>query len=308
MDLAGIAHILNGHVSSGQVLAPASGHSARDRSLSIRLCRSAPDGLLVHLFTAGNVLAEKDRVLNALGIAKDTKRRGARRFSRSLIERTIVARESAWEVQKRTSRALAIFRETMPLWSTPVEVYLTRERGLAPFDDLTRSVRYHPACPFAGTYRTPAMVCLVRSVLTNVPKAIHCTALSLDGRKIEVGGRDRQTLGPIKGGAIKFTPDEDVSTCLGVGEGVESTLSLRLLPNFGPSPVWSLISDDGIKRLPALPGIEVLWIAVDHDPAGVQASETCAIRWTDAGAETFLVKPQAERDDLNDVFKVRANG
>lgn len=308
MDLAGIAHILGGEVSSGQVLAPASGHSRRDRSLSIKLSPAAPGGLIVHLFSAGDVLAEKDRVLDALGISRGVDRRGSARARTVPIESPAVVRSSTPEEQDRTARALAIFHEAMPLWGTPVEIYLTRERGLILFDDLASSVRYHPACPFAGTYRTPAMVCLVRDVLTNAPKAIHRTALSLDGRKVEVGGHNRQSLGPVSGGAIKLTPDEAVATCLGVGEGIESALSLRLLPDFGPSPVWSLISAGGIERLPVLPGVEVLWIAVDHDPAGVQASEACAGRWTDTGVETFLAKPQAERADLNDVFKARANG
>lgn len=304
MDLASIARALGGEVSSGQVLAPAAGHSARDRSLSIKISPGAPDGLLVHLFSGGDPLAEKDRVLDALGIGRDRDRRPAR-LSSPPAERPAVGRKSEPEDQERTARALAIWRETEPPWSSPVEAYLTGERGLAPFDAMAAAVRYHPACPFAGTFRTPAMVCLVRDVVTNAPKAIHRTALSLDGRKIEVGGHDRQSLGPVAGGAIKLTPDEDVTLCLGIGEGVESALSLRLLPEFGASPVWSLISAGGIERMPALPGIEALWIAVDHDEAGVRASQVCAERWRDAGAETFLVQPLAERADLNDVLRGR---
>src|SRR4051794_26362774 len=119
---------------------------------------------------------------------------------------------------------------------TPVEIYL-RSRGLTlPPEAVGESVKYDPACPFAGA-RTPAMVCLVRNIITNEPQAIHRTALSLDGRKVRVGGHDRLSLGPIAGGAIKITPDEDVTTCLGVGEGIETTLSLRNLPEFGRSPV-----------------------------------------------------------------------
>lgn len=308
MDLSAIAHALGGEVSSGQVLAPASGHSLRDRSLSIKISPAAPGGLIVHLFSAGDVLAEKDRVLDALGIGRDGERWASQRAGSAPIERATVARKSMPEKMDRTTRALAIFHETIPPWDTPVQAYLTRERGLVLFDDLARSVRYHPACPFAGTRRTPAMVCLVRDVVTNAPKAIHRTALSLDGRKVEVDGHDRQSLGPVAGGAIKLTPDEDVTTCLGIGEGIESALSLRRLPEFGASPVWSLISAGGIERLPVLSGIEVLWIAVDHDPAGLQASEACAERWRRAHSGVFLIKPNAERTDLNDVVKGRVHG
>src|SRR5215218_10028540 len=87
--------------------------------------------------------------------------------------------------------------------------------------------------------------------------------------------------------------------CLGIGEGVESVLSLHSLPEFGSSPVWSLIfsgggrSSSGLAGFPVLPGIESLWIAVDHDAngAGQRAARTAAHRWRQAGREVFLVTP-----------------
>nr|WP_137831777.1 toprim domain-containing protein [Methylobacterium sp. L1A1] len=308
-ELRAIAQALGGEVAAGQVLAPAPGHSSRDRSMSIRLNPRAPGGLLVHLFSGGDALAAKDHVLDLLGWPRADEARGRDRPqpARRPEPETppIEADEGASE---RTARALAIFRETEAPWGSPVEAYLARERGLEPFEALARTVRFHPACPFAGGFRTPAMVALVRDVRTNVPKAIHRTALTLDGRKAVVGGNDRLSLGPVSGGAIKLTPDEDVTLALGIGEGIESALSLRRLPEFAGSPVWSLISANGIERLPVLAGIESLWIAVDHDEAGLRASQACADRWTDAGAETFLVTPETERTDLNDAFKRRHHG
>ena len=41
-DLRGIARALGGEVAGAQVLAPGPGHGPRDRSLSVRLCASAP--------------------------------------------------------------------------------------------------------------------------------------------------------------------------------------------------------------------------------------------------------------------------
>ena len=148
------------------------------------------------------------------------------------------------------------------------------------------------------------MVALVTDIITNEPKAVHRTALTLDGRKIEIEGSDRLALGPIGGGAIKVTPDADVTLCLGIGEGLESTLSLRGLPEFGPTtPVWSLLTAGGVEALPVLAGVECLWIAVDNDPngRGQRAAQACADRWQAAGREVFLVKPTAEKSDLNDV-------
>jgi hypothetical protein len=147
------------------------------------------------------------------------------------------------------------------------------------------------------------MVALARDILTNEPKAILRTALTHDGCKAEVDGRDQLALGTTKGGAIKLTPDEDVTTCLGVGEGLETTLSLQTRREFGRSPVWCLLSAGGIEAFLPLPGIEVLWIAVDHDKNGrcQKAARAAARRWQAAGAEVLLVTPTLPGCDLNDL-------
>jgi hypothetical protein len=147
------------------------------------------------------------------------------------------------------------------------------------------------------------MVSLVRDVVTNQPLAIHRTALSPDGRIVTVEGHNRLSLGPISGGAIKLTPDEDVTTCLGIGEGLETSLSLRLTPEFGSSPVWCVLSAGGVSSFPVLSGIECLWIAVDNDPAGLRAATLCSDRWRKTGREVFLVEPKAKGADLNDLVQ-----
>ncbi|KQP91546.1 hypothetical protein ASF57_23025 [Methylobacterium sp. Leaf117] len=147
------------------------------------------------------------------------------------------------------------------------------------------------------------MVALVRDVVTDAPVAIHRTVLDAFGRKVVVNGHDRLTLGPVKGGAVKLTADAEVTTCLGIGEGIETTLSMRRTLEFGNSPVWSLISADGIKAFPVLSGIGCLWIAVDNDPAGLRAARTCAASWQAAGSETFLITPNTPGADLNDLIK-----
>jgi putative DNA primase/helicase len=92
-----------------------------------------------------------------------------------------------------------------------------------------------------------------------------------------------------------------VTVCLGVAEGVETALSLRNLPDFGPSPVWATISAGGLGNFPVLSGIETIWIAVDHDDAGQKAAETLTDRWAAAKREVFLVTPHEAGADLNDL-------
>jgi hypothetical protein len=50
LDLQSLARVLGGVVVGNQVLAPAPGHSARDRSLSVKLDANAPDGFIVNSF------------------------------------------------------------------------------------------------------------------------------------------------------------------------------------------------------------------------------------------------------------------
>ena len=54
MSLTEIARALGGDASSGQVLAPGPGHSARERSLAVRLSSVSAYGLICHSF-AGEI-------------------------------------------------------------------------------------------------------------------------------------------------------------------------------------------------------------------------------------------------------------
>jgi hypothetical protein len=145
------------------------------------------------------------------------------------------------------------------------------------------------------------MLCLVRNIHTDEPQGVHRTAITLDGQKASIKGKSRMALGPTAEGAIKITPDESVTLCLGIGEGVETTLSLRRREEFGPSPVWSLISAGGVHDFPVVAGVESLFIAVDRGPAGEKSAKTAAHRWHSAGREAFLVTPIAPYADLNDL-------
>ena len=288
-DLRTMARDLGGEVAGvGQILCPGPGHGPKDRSLSVRI-GAAAGGFVVHSFAGDDPLAAKDYVRQRLGIPLD--------FEPKIIERSVL--KSQEPATDRTALALRIWNEARHPGGSPVERYLTR-RGLALPEAAHEVLRFHPSCPFAGS-RTGAMVALVRDIVTNEPVAIHRTALNFKGCKAEVNGQDRLALGPIGSGAVKLTADENVTTCLGVGEGIESSLSLKGISEFGNTPVWSLIAAGGISAMPMLSGIEALWIAVDHDLAGLRAARTCAARWRARGAETILITPDALGADLNDI-------
>jgi hypothetical protein len=123
---------------------------------------------------------------------------------------------------------------------------LRRRHGL-PDRAANEAIRYHPDCPFERE-RFPAMICLVRGIVTNEPQGVHRAALMPDGTAVKRNGKTfRLSLGPIGGGAIKLDPDEDVEQGLCIGEGVETCLSGRQI---GLRPVWSAVNTGGVKNFP----------------------------------------------------------
>ncbi len=68
-DLRTIARALGGQVVAGQVVAPGPGHSRRDRSMTVRISPSAPDGFLVFSHSGDDFALCKDYVRERLGIA-----------------------------------------------------------------------------------------------------------------------------------------------------------------------------------------------------------------------------------------------
>ena len=301
LDARQIARGLRGEViGRDQVLAPSPGHSAKDRSLSVKIAPSHPDGLVVHSFTNPDWRACRDYVFDALGIE-----RSRRRYSEPK-HRTPDVRLRAVEADRQPrepdDNALRLWHEAKSPRGSLVERYL-RSRGLVLPD--APDLRFHPRCPFGrnqfgnGQWHS-CMVGLYRDIITNEPKAIHRTALTADGRKI-----GRMTLGPREGCAIKLTPDEDVGDGLTVGEGIETTLGGIML---GFRPAWALGDAGAIAKFPVLSGIESLIILTDNDVSGKgQASATeCSTRWRAAGREVFRVLPDSLGEDMANCVRGRA--
>jgi len=290
-DVRQVAAALGGEVAGRDaVLAPGPGHSASDRSLSVRLDPKAPDGFLVTSFCGDDWRECRDHVRERLGLARAE-------------GRTVVvtpSRPTRREHDDRSTIARRLWAEGVDPTGTPVEIYLARRRLLLPPGAAGCAIRWHPTCPFGREYRNGAMLALVRDVVTNEPTGIHRTALAPDGTKrADLGSGGRMMLGPAAGGVVKLSADVDVTTMLGIGEGIESTLSLRFLPEFGASPVWAALSAGQLAAFPLLAGVESLWIAVDHDEAGIRAAEAVAERWRDR--EVFRACSRRDGEDLNDV-------
>lgn len=162
-------------------------------------------------------------------------------------------------------------------------------------------LRWHPALkhPPSG-YVGPALVALVTDAVTREPLTLHRTWIRADGAKVSIEP-PRMLLGGHRkaGGVIRLWPDECVTYGLGIGEGIESALSLA----HAVAPAWACIDAGNLGALPVLPAIEVLTIGADNDTAGLAAANTCARRWTAAGRDVRIVVPDVAGADLNDLAR-----
>jgi len=283
-----VATALNGHIVGREVRCPGPGHSKHDDSLAIALAPNALDGFVVYSHAGDDWRQCKEYVLEQLGL--DEPLNGADPSHRR--------QPPALSGRDRTLRALAIWGESAPIGGTPAELYL-HGRGVAYSGE---ELRWHPSCPF-GRDRYGCMVALVRNIITNEPQAVHRTAIDPSGKKLSLlGSNGRLSLGPVGGGAVKLSEDADVTRVVAIGEGIETTLSIRALPDLGTMPIWSLLSARGIEAFPVLPGIETVWIAMDNDESGTgqRSAETTAQRLAGAGLEAILITTTKVGTDLND--------
>jgi phage/plasmid primase-like uncharacterized protein len=209
----------------------------------------------------------------------------------------------AHEKAADTAFALQRWNEGVCIWDTPAQTYLASRHcdGLFPLDR-DAVFRFHPACVFGGQ-QLPCLLSLLRNVDTDEPQAVHRTALTSDGQKI-----DRKMLGPKAGAAIKLWPQSAVSNRLVVGEGIETTLSAALHIKHRGSPLqpaWACVDAGNLAALPVLPGVQHLTILVDNDKSntGQEKARECSRRWASSGRDVIRLTPNKTGIDFNDIVK-----
>jgi hypothetical protein len=138
------------------------------------------------------------------------------------------------------------------------------------------------------------MVGRVTEFVTNDPLTLHFTSLLPDGSAYT----SKRLLADHQktGGVIRLWPDDAVTMGLGLGEGIETALTLAL----GYTPVWAAVDSGNLGSLPVVGGIESLVLAEDGDDAGRKACSQLARRWREAGREVVIIH-SADGEDLNDV-------
>lgn len=162
-------------------------------------------------------------------------------------------------------------------------------------------LRWHPNLKHPSGYIGAGLVGLITDSLTGEARSLHRTWIQADGTKANVEP-PRLLLGnhSLKNACIRLWPDEYVSTGLGIGEGIETCLSLA----HAFEPVWSVLDAGHLSSFPVLAGVECLVIAQDQDSAGIKAANECAARWHKSGRKVRVTNQQT--NDVNDLMKVAA--
>ena len=275
MDARTLAVILNGEVvGPDRVLAPGPGHSARDRSMSVVVDPTAPDGFLVHSFAGDDWRMCRDHIRNAAGL--DSLRLTSRRSVTP--SRTRVRGVTA---STTTAHALAVWnRASDPHGTTLTQKYLAgRKLTLPPGDTVIRQV-VEIEKPGA------IMVALMRDVLTDEAVAVHRTYISEAGHKTH-----RKFVGPSRGAAIKLVPASDTLT---VAEGLETALAAFAA---GMRSVWALGSSGAIGALSILASVTTLVILAENDSgASRRAVSACSQTWWASGRRVFVITPTKSKD------------
>ena len=104
-DPAQLAKALGGESRNGQILAPGPGHSATDRSLSIRIDANAPHGFVVHSFAGDDPIKCRDYIYERAGLSAWKPNGGKRkRASSDAIDAAIMAATAAVGQQSKSPR------------------------------------------------------------------------------------------------------------------------------------------------------------------------------------------------------------
>jgi hypothetical protein len=197
--------------------------------------------------------------------------------------------------QGSAESARRLFSASRPLRGTLAERYL-QGRHLQDVATLP-ALRYHPRCycrpeDSTRTLVFPALIAAVTDLAGSVT-GVHRTWLDPAG-----GGKapledPRRAMGNLLGHAVRFGVADDV---LAAGEGIETVLSIReALPGM---PLAAALSANHLMAILFPPGLRVLYILRDLDPAGDAVVKNLSARAQAAGIQPAPLAPIA--DDFND--------
>ena len=199
--------------------------------------------------------------------------------------------------QGSVEAARRLFAASKPLAGTLAEDYL-RRRGITALH-CVEALRFHPRCFYHlsdadRALELPAMIAAVTDGFGAIT-GVHRTFLDSESGKAPVGS-PRRAMGHLLGFGVRFAGEPGASLILVAGEGIETTLSLRMaMPS---APMIAALSANHLSAILFPPTLQRLYIAVDRDAAGRRTAEKLNARCRAAGVEVLPLLP--ELGDFND--------
>jgi putative DNA primase/helicase len=297
-SLRSIARALGGEITGAQVLAPGPGHSRKDRSLSIRLSATAPEGFLAFSHAGDDFATCRDHVKRSLGIVNENRRIADKPARRAQI--------SSDQCDERILALIqSIVAGMVPLRGSPGETYLHEVRridtsGIADVLERTDAIGWHPSVLFRQEghalhdKRINCIVAVMTDPVTAKPTGGISRTYIHDGQKVTKA----KGLGPA--GIVRLSEDADALLGLHIAEGLETALTAM---SIGLRPMWSTGSTAIMAKFPVVAGIEAITVLSDNDASGAgdRAARELQSRWQAAGREAHVWKPKS-RGDLNDLL------
>jgi hypothetical protein len=206
--------------------------------------------------------------------------------------------------ERRIGIARHIWEGAKDARGTPVERYLAGRGITIP---LPPSLRWASSLRRPDGTTGPAMVARVDSLdgeLIGVQRTWLDRGASDGWRR-----RDRASLGPVGGGAVRLARHRPGLELL-VGEGIETILAAMQLFHL---PGWAAICASGIAALPLPDEVRTVIIAADNDEnlVGQRAALLARERWAGEGRSVRILGPPNAGEDFNDVLlsdKIMTNG
>ncbi|WP_135213201.1 DUF7146 domain-containing protein [Vitreimonas flagellata] len=269
--------VLDGGASA---LIPGPGHSAKDRSVSLR---ETEDGrILIHCFSPRDDWREVRDALVAEGLLEAEPRAKLETRPSRLVALQPVRED-------KRARAARWWREARPIAGTVAERYL-RTRGVDDGGGDRAVFRYHASMSsLEDTQRRPALLAAIQGNDRELC-GVQVTLLSTHGAGKANLATPRRVIGQLMGGAVRI---DQVASTLAVGEGVETMLAARA---YLAAPVWALLSAENLARFDPPEEVETLIIAHDNDDAGLHALERLSRRLS----PRMAIVPQPPPSSFND--------
>ena len=135
LDPRTIVSIMGGNVTGrDSVLVPGPGHCKSDRSLSVKIDPTDPQGFKAHSFAGDDWRTCRDYISRTLGLNR--------------IIKSKVYRLQPRAVAAPSEFALHLWSESISARGTIVETHYLRSRQLTLPDQADDALRFHPSCPF----------------------------------------------------------------------------------------------------------------------------------------------------------------